>query len=134
MAHDIQHEINEITESSEATAERVMEAQQSVQLQNEKVSEANDVFQMMNEFMRQFIQNMEQIAEDMERMNLGRKAALSSIREIGGISKENVDYITNISASVQEQLASVKQMSEEAMVLQQHMGELENAITSFRIE
>lgn len=134
MAHDIQREINEITESSEATAERVMEAQQSVQLQNEKVSEANDVFQMMNEFMRQFIQNMEQIAEDMEQMNLGRKAALSSIREIGGISKENVDYITNISASVQEQLASVKQMSEEAMVLQQHMGELENAITSFRIE
>lgn len=134
MAHDIQNEIHEISESSRITAEKVVEAQESVELQNEKVNEANDMFQMINEFMQQFIQSMERIATDMENMNLGRKEALTSIREIGGISKENVDYITNISASVQEQLASVKQMSEEAMVLQQHMNELENAITSFHLE
>ena len=134
MAHDIQDEIHEISESSRITAQKVVEAQESVELQNEKVNEANDMFQIINEFMHQFIQSMERIAADMEQMNLGRKEALTSIREIGGISKENVDYITNISASVQEQLASVKQMSEEAMVLQQHMCELENAITSFRLE
>lgn len=133
-AQDIQREINEVTASAESAVGKVKEAQDIVNLQNKQVKNTVAVFDQMNEFMKHFIENMEMISRDMENMNNDRKKALSSIREINEISQNNIDFITNISASIEQQLAFATQLSEEAIVLQKNMEELEGAITTFRVE
>ncbi len=133
-AQDIQREISEVTASAESAVGKVKEAQDIVNLQNKQVKNTVAVFDQMNEFMKRFIENMEMISRDMENMNNDRKKALSSIREINEISQNNIDFITNISASIEQQLAFATQLSEEAIVLQKNMEELESAITTFRVE
>lgn len=133
-AQDIQREISEVTASAESAVGKVKEAQDIVNLQNKQVKNTVAVFDQMNEFMKHFIENMEMISRDMENMNNDRKKALSSIREINDISQNNIDFITNISASIEQQLAFATQLSEEAIVLQKNMEELEGAITTFRVE
>lgn len=133
-AQDIQREISEVTASAESAVGKVKEAQDIVNLQNKQVKNTVAVFDQMNEFMKRFIENMEMISRDMENMNNDRKKALSSIREINDISQNNIDFITNISASIEQQLAFATQLSEEAIVLQKNMEELESAITTFRVE
>lgn len=133
-AQDIQREISEVTSSAESAVGKVKEAQDIVNLQNKQVKDTVAVFDEMNEFMKRFIENMETISADMENMNNDRKKALSSIREINEISQNNIDFISNISASIEQQLAFATQLSEEAVVLQKNMEELESAITTFRVE
>lgn len=133
-AQDIQKEIAEVTASAESAVGKVKEAQDIVDLQNKQVKDTVKVFEQMNDFMKQFIENMEIIASDMENMNEDRKKALSSIREINDISQNNIDFISNISASIEQQMAFATQLSEEAVVLQKNMEELESAITTFRVE
>lgn len=133
-AQDIQKEIAEVTASAESAVGKVKEAQDIVDLQNKQVMDTVQVFEQMNDFMKHFIKNMEIIASDMENMNDDRKKALSSIREINDISQNNIDFISNISASIEQQMAFADQLSEEAVVLQKNMEELEGAITTFRVE
>ena len=133
-AQDIQREISEVTASAESAVGKVKETQDIVNLQNKQVKDTVAIFDQMNEFMKRFIENMEMISSDMENMNNDRKKALSSIREINEISQNNIDFITNISASIEQQLAFATQLSEEAIVLQKNMKELESAITTFRVE
>ena len=133
-AQDIQKEIAEVTASAESAVGKVKEAQDIVDLQNKQVKDTVKVFEQMNDFMKRFIENMEIIASDMENMNDDRKKALSSIREINDISQTNIDFIANISASIEQQMAFATQLSEEAVVLQKNMEELESAITTFRVE
>lgn len=133
-AQDIQREISEVTASAESAVDKVKEAQDIVNLQNKQVKDTVAVFDQMNEFMKRFIENMEMISADMENMNNDRKKALSSIREINEISQNNTDFISNISASIEQQLAFATQLSEEAVILQKNMEELESAITTFKVE
>ncbi|MDD6491951.1 MAG: methyl-accepting chemotaxis protein [Firmicutes bacterium] len=133
-AQDIQKEIGEVTASAESAVNKVKEAQDIVNLQNKQVKDTVAVFEQMNEFMKKFIVNMEMISADMENMNNDRKIALSSIREINDISQNNIDFITNISASIEQQMAFANQLSEEAIVLQRNMEELESAVTTFKVE
>lgn len=133
-AQDIQREISEVTASAESAVGKVKEAQDIVNQQNKQVKDTVDVFDQMNEFMKHFIENMEMISADMNNMNSDRKKALSSIREINEISQNNIDFINNISASIEQQLAFATQLSEEAVGLQKNMEELESAITTFRLE
>lgn len=133
-AQDIQKEITEVTSSADSAVMKVKEAQDIVDLQNHQVKATVEVFEQMNTFMKQFIENMETIAADMDEMNNDRKQALSSMREINEISQNNIDFITNISASIEQQLAFANQLSEEAALLQKNMEELEGSITSFCLE
>lgn len=133
-AQNIQKEIGEVTASADSTVAKVKEAQDIVAMQNKQVKDTVAVFEQMNTFMKQFIESMEMIASDMEDMNTDRKQALTSMREINEISSKNIDFITNISASIEQQMAFAKKLSEEAVVLQQNMEELEGAITTFKLE
>lgn len=133
-AQEIQKEVGEVMTSAESTVGKVKEAQDIVDLQNRQVKDTVAVFDQMNEFMTHFIENMEMISCGMENMNDDRKKALSSVREINEISQNNIDFITNISASIKQQLAFAVQLSEEAVVLQKNMEELERAVATFRVE
>ncbi len=133
-AQDIQKEISEVTASADSTVVKVKEAQNIVAMQNKQVRDTVAVFEQMNTFMKQFIESLEMIASDMEEMNGDRKQALTSMREINEISSQNIEFIANISTSIEQQMAFAKKLSEEAVVLQQNMEELEGAITTFRLE
>ncbi len=133
-AQDIQKEISEVTASADSTVVKVKEAQNIVAMQNKQVQDTVAVFEQMNTFMKQFIESLEMIASDMEEMNGDRKQALTSMREINEISSQNIEFITNISTSIEQQMAFARKLSEEAVVLQQNMEELEGAITTFRLE
>lgn len=133
-AQDIQKQLEDVTASAESAVGKVRKAQDIVKLQNRQVENTVEVFEQMNVFMKQFIENMDMIAGDMEEMNNGRRKALTSIREINEISQANMDFIANISASIRQQMDFAGHLGEEAMALQKNMEELESAITTFRLE
>lgn len=133
-AKGIQKEIKEVTASAESAVTKVKEAHDIVEAQNKQVQDTIAVFDQMKEFMQEFIKSLEMIASDMEEMNGDRKRALESMREINDISSQNIEFVTNITTSVEQQMDFAKKLSEEAVILQQNMEELEVAISSFRVE
>lgn len=133
-AQDIQRQIEEVMASADNAVGKVKKAQDIVDLQNKRVGETVEVFEQMNEFIKQFVENMEMISLDMKEMNDGRKKALTSIYEMNEISQANFDLITNISVSIEQQMAAASQLSKEAVALQKNMEELEGAIATFRLE
>jgi len=133
-AKGIQKEIKEVTASAESAVMKVKEAHDIVDAQNKQVQNTIAVFDQMKDFMQQFIQSLEVISTDMEEMNADRKRALASMREINDISNQNIEFVSNITASVEQQMDFAKKLSEEAVILQQNMEELEEAISTFRVE
>ena len=133
-AKGIQKEIKEVTASAESAVMKVKEAHDIVDAQNKQVQNTIAVFDQMKDFMHQFIQSLEVISTDMEEMNADRKRALASMREINDISNQNIEFVSNITASVEQQMDFAKKLSEEAVILQQNMEELEEAISTFRVE
>lgn len=133
-AKEIKEEIEAVKSYAQIAVDKVQEAQHIVEQQNVQVQSTSGVFVQMNTFINRFISNMESIVSDMEEMNVGRKQALQSMREINDISQGNVDFIANINSSLERQIETVQNLSSEAEMLRKHMAELEQSVAIFRVE
>lgn len=132
-ASAIQDVIEEIRTYSESAADKVKQAEAIVTSQEDSVSNTSVAFSSMNEFMEKLMENMREVTESVEEMNRERKGALASIRTISDLSGDTVHSANQVSSSLEQQIASVDMLEQEAKNLEQNMRELETAVAGFKL-
>lgn len=133
MAVSIQQTITEVENHSQSTIEKVQQAERIVSTQERSAQNTADAFKNINNFMEQLTQNMQLVNNDVSEMNLNREDVLSSIHAISKLSENTVQAANTVGESLGNQVQSVNALEDVSRNLQKNMQELENAISSFKL-
>ena len=133
-AKEIREEINEIKSFVDHVISKVYDAEKIVDMQEGTVQNTADLFEEMNQFIAFSMNELSQIAERMENMNQGRKAAVGSMKNINEMSAQTVDSAELIGGAIDKQVQLSQTLAKESADLQKHMEELEEAIRNFKLE
>lgn len=133
-AAEIQKMIREIREYSKMAVERVSVAEAIVAGQEKSVQNTSDVFCKINALLERLIGDMERLATEVEGMNNERKTAIASIRTIGELSGNLVQFSEQMNADLKQQVEAADIMTAEADKLKENMRNLKETIGTFRID
>lgn len=133
-AIDIRKVVDEVKDYTETTVMTVQKAEDIVDEQEKTVKHTEESFDKISDFMKRLLMNMEEVAAHMNSMNMERKAALSSIKNIQELSGKSVDSTEEVQGSIMNQLECTKNLHETSLELRVQMEELEKAIATFIFE
>lgn len=133
-AVSIQDMITEISSYSKAAIERVGIAENIVAMQEESVRNTAEAFNNLNRFLEQMITEMETLATEVEGMNSGRKATLTSIHSIGELSDKLVQFSEQMNESLKLQVEAAELLTLEAGNMKENMVTLQATVETFKVE
>ncbi|MBQ6888449.1 MAG: methyl-accepting chemotaxis protein [Lachnospiraceae bacterium] len=133
-AVSIQNVTTEISNYSKAAVERVTIAENIVAMQEESVKNTAEAFNNLNQFLEQMINEMQNLATEVEGMNTGRKTTLHSIRSIGELSEQLVQFSEEMNQSLILQVEAAETLTVEARNMRENMKTLESTVKTFKVE
>lgn len=99
----------------------------------EVVNEAGQSFSEIAKFVEIVSAQMEQISATIQQIARGNQQIVNSVRQVDIISKETADQAQTVSAGVEEQTASMDQVSSSAQSLSTLAFELQTTINKFTL-
>lgn len=125
--------IGNIQRKTELTVNAANSGNLIVKEQMEAVTNANAAFEKISAAMESISEHMNDLLSPVERMLADKDKTLSAMQNISAVSEEAAATSEQVSASVQEQLAGYEQLSYLSSELNNMAGELNAAISTFKI-
>lgn len=133
-ATDIRKVVAEVKAYTGTTVSTVLTAESIVNKQEATVHNTLDAFERISKFIEQFVTNMEEVSGSIGEMNMERRNVLDSIKNILRLSEESVESANMVQHSLTSQVECTQSLNDIAEELRTQMGELEEAIASFKFE
>lgn len=132
-AAEIEKVVVQIRQRMGDTVDAAGNAKEAVGRQAEAVQEAKEVFDKINRYMEQLLGKMEDISENVRCADEGRLVTMEAIDNISAASLETAACSSVVSKTVDSQLESADTLRISAAELEDHMKELTEALTAFKV-
>ncbi len=133
-AAEIQRTVGEIKGQAENSVEDARSARAIVELQTEAVEEIREAFAGMQQYMQEVIAQMRDIAGNTESADTERGATLQAIENISAIIEETVASVAVLNETAESLLVHAEVLKDGAGVMDENMKGLESEIGQFKIE
>ncbi len=124
---------NEILSKTKASTEFVMKANTVIKEQAESAKASAEYFSKIDMAMNELLQNMTRIMEAIHRIDQDKDSVLSSINNIAEASEVAAAASEEVSASTQEQLSTLEELENMAIMLKNYSKNLEENLRHFKV-
>jgi methyl-accepting chemotaxis protein len=125
--------ILEVQTETEAAVIAMNEGTQEVKVGNEVVDAAGEAFGKIVNQVEQVSGQVKDISAAMQKMASESLMIVTSVHDIGQISKEASGHTQTVSAASEEQAASMEEISSASQALAKMAGELQEVVKKFRV-
>ena len=132
-AKDIFTIIKETQDYTVKTTEKASMTESILSSQNDAMKKTTDAFKRIKESMDRLIERVENIFNHISEMEDAKEHALDSINSVSAVTEETAASTQQITASVQNQLFAIKELSELAEGLGHAAVDLNSAISRFKL-
>lgn len=132
-ANQINSIVSAIKNKTRGTAASAKQAESIVASQMEALVKTIQTFENINEHVENLVDNLDHIAEGVKGIENAKDDTLDSISNISAISQETATSSEEVSATANNQIASVENLSISAAALAEDAKKLEEAIQLFKI-
>lgn len=132
-AGQISNNVSNIDAQTVNSVENADRAQEMVALQSEAVEKAIKVFSAMKEQMGELVQGLKDIVTSTEKADGERSDTVQAVKDISGIIDETAESAEIVRGIADKLLLSVNNLNQTADVLGNHMDELKQEISVFKI-
>ncbi|WP_068619513.1 methyl-accepting chemotaxis protein [Paenibacillus tuaregi] len=114
------------------TITNMMENEEVVRLQSEMINEAQGIFSEMVQSVQFIVEQMEAFTQESESVYDSARRISAAIQNISAITEQSAAGTEQVSASMNEQMASIKIVAEEAEAMNQAVLKLHKTIHIFK--
>lgn len=132
-AKDIFLIIKETRDYTVKTAEKAAMTESILSSQNDAMKQATDAFRKIKDSTDRLLERLDDIYCRISEMDEAKEHALNSINNVSAVTEETAALTQQITASVQNQLYAINELSELAAGLGHAAAELNNAISRFKL-
>lgn len=129
----IEELVREIHVMTDDTKVATAKSQAIVEDQQEKVAAAKQMFLDVNQMIEQLLDNMRQVATELEGMDVDRSDTLNSIQNISGVIEETLASTTLVSDRLKEQVSIMDGLTNATSQLNSNTHELNHAVGKFTV-
>jgi methyl-accepting chemotaxis protein len=129
----IEEILSYIQEKTQITAEAVKETEQHIVSQNTALDNTVSAFYNINHQVEQLITGLKQVGIEIGEMEQSKNITLNAIMNISAISEQTAAACEEVESTSENQLESVTALYQSALQMQEQVGQLEEAINSFRV-
>jgi methyl-accepting chemotaxis protein len=123
----------EILSKTKASTEFVMKANTVIKEQAESAKDSAEYFGKIDVAMNDLLQNMNRIMEIIHKIDLDKDSVLGSINSIAEVSEVAAAASEEVSASTQEQLSTLEELANMAIMLKNYSRNLEENLNRFKV-
>ncbi len=124
---------NEILSKTKASTEFVMKANTVIKEQAESAKDSAEYFGKIDMAMNELLQNMNLINEVIHKIDQDKDSVLNSINSIAEVSEVSAAASEEVSASTQEQLSTLEELANMAVMLNNYSKNLEENLKRFKV-
>ncbi len=122
---------DEILKQTQASTEFIMKANHVIKEQAETAKDSSRYFSKIDIAMNELQQNISNIRNVIHRIDEGKSSVLNRISNIAAVSQMTAASSEEVSASTQEQLYSLEELTKMAVLLNEHSKRLEETLRYF---
>jgi len=127
-------QIIKVTQQKTArTVEQTTNAEQIIKSQGQAVRTSYNIYKKISTSMISLVDNVKQISDMIDEMEKYKDTTLSSIRNITDISQQSAASSEEITASTQEQFASIEMLSSYAKELSQSTEKINEVLSKYKL-
>jgi len=127
---DLVSQIHVMTDDAKAATSK---SQDIVKNQQEMVAATKKMFLDMNEMIEHLLENMKQVALEIESMDIDRADTLNSIKNISDVIEETLASTNLVSERIREQASIMDGLTDATHQLNDNTTELSNAVSKFQL-
>ncbi len=127
---DLVSQIHVMTDDAKAATSK---SQDIVKNQQEMVAATKKMFLDMNEMIEHLLENMKQVALEIESMDIDRADTLNSIKNISDVIEETLASTNLVSERIREQASIMDGLTDATHQLNDNTAELSNAVSKFQL-
>lgn len=131
---EIQKTVNGIQEQAKVSVNDARDAKMMVELQTKAVEEISIAFVGMQKYMTEVIEQMQEIATNTACADEERGATLQAIENISAVIEETLASVTVLNETAENLLSHAGVLKENADILGDNMSDLKAEVGQFRIE
>jgi methyl-accepting chemotaxis protein len=125
--------IAEIQGDTEMAVESMQDGTKEVETGAQVVQQAGTAFDKIAQHINEVTQQIHGISREIEQLAQGNERIVQSVQEVNRVSQVIADQTQSVSASTEEQSASVQEIASSSQVLATMAGNLEAALSKFRV-
>ena len=124
---------NEILAKTKSSTEFVMKANTVIKEQAESAKDSAEYFGKIDMAMNELLQNMNRIMEVIHKIDQDKDSVLNSINSIAEVTEVAAAASEEVSASTQEQLSTLEELANMAIMLKNYSKNLEENLKRFKV-
>lgn len=132
-AKSIEELVRQIHLMTDDTKAATSQAQSIVKNQQEMVETTKQMFSDMNEVIERLLENMKQVAIEIESMDADRADTLNSIKNISDVIEETLASTNLVSERIREQASIMNGLTDATEQLNDNTTELNHAVSKFQL-
>lgn len=132
-AKSIEELVRQIHLMTDDTKAATSKAQNIVKNQQEMVKTTKQMFSDMNEVIERLLENMKQVALEIEGMDVDRANTLNSIKNISDVIEETLASTNLVSERIKEQASIMNGLTDATEQLNDNTTELNHAVSKFQL-